>query len=91
MPGGYLIRKIPEVSGHSRLLGLDGASNETGAATAMTDVFDLWDMAHEAYARARSMPDDAEKQETLRLADSYLRQAEQIRRAHTMEAGLSAC
>ena len=89
MLGGFLLRKIPEVSGRSRLIWLNGALSGTNDTAFMTNVFDLWDKAHEAYARARSLPDESEKQDMLRQADSYLRQAEQIRRDHTMEAGLS--
>lgn len=86
----FPIRTIPEVSGRARLTWLNCALSGINDAAVMTNVFDLWDKAHEAYARARSMTDEFEKQDMLRLADSYLRQAEQIRRAHSMEAGLSA-
>ena len=89
MPGGFPIRDIPEVSGRSCLTWLNRALSEIGNTAPMTNVFDLWDKAHEAYAYARSVPDESEKQEMLRQADSYLREAEQIRRAHTVEAGLS--
>ncbi|HET7191869.1 MAG TPA: hypothetical protein VFI98_08150 [Pseudolabrys sp.] len=68
---------------------LNRALSQISDTATMTNVFALWDKAHEVYARARSMPDESEKQEMLRLADSYLKQAEQIRRARTVEARLS--
>jgi len=82
MLSGFPIRDIPEVSGRSCLISLNCALSQFNDTAAMTNVFDLWDKAHDVYARARSISDESEKQEMLRLADSYLKQAEQIRRAY---------
>jgi hypothetical protein len=46
----------------------------------MATVDDLWQMAHELYARARTSIDPATKRMLMRAADDYLRQAEAMRR-----------
>ena len=52
----------------------------------MATVDEFREIAHEAYARARASLDPSTKQELLNLADDYLKQAEELRRAHVVQA-----
>jgi hypothetical protein len=52
----------------------------------MNTVFELWDKAHEVYARARSASDQSEKRKLMRQADGYLREAEARRQAAVVRA-----
>jgi hypothetical protein len=52
----------------------------------MDTVFELWDKAHEIYARARSTLDQSEKLKLMQQADSYLRQAEAQRQGAVIRA-----
>jgi hypothetical protein len=52
----------------------------------MAKVDELRQMAHEVYARARASLDPSTKQELLSLADDYLKQAEELRRGHVVQA-----
>ena len=52
--------------------------------TASVTVDELLGMAHDAYARARASPDASTKQKLMRLADDYLKQAKDMRRAHVI-------
>jgi hypothetical protein len=52
----------------------------------MTTVDDLWQMAHNLYARARSCVDPAAKHMLMRAADDYLKQANDIRRSQVIKA-----
>ena len=46
----------------------------------MATVQELWNMAHDLYARARASFDPSTKRKLMGVADNYLRQAEDIRR-----------
>jgi hypothetical protein len=52
----------------------------------MKKVAELWQLAHNLYARARSSADPATKQMLMRTADDYLRQANDIRRRQIIKA-----
>jgi hypothetical protein len=52
----------------------------------MATVDDLWHMAHNLYARARSSADPAAKLQLMRAADDYLKQANDIRRSQVIKA-----
>jgi hypothetical protein len=45
----------------------------------MTNVLELWQMAHEVYARARASDDPVTKAKLIREADHYLKHANEIR------------
>jgi hypothetical protein len=44
-------------------------------------------MAYDGYTRARASPDQLKKQKLTKLADDYVKQAEQLRRGQIMQAG----
>ena len=46
----------------------------------MATVDELWQRAHELYARARTSIDPSTKRMLMNAADNYLRQADEIRR-----------
>lgn len=46
----------------------------------MATVEELWKMAHDMYARARASLDPLAKRKLLRVADDYLKQANELRR-----------
>jgi hypothetical protein len=46
----------------------------------MATVEELWNMAHDMYARARASLDPLAKRRLLRVADDYLKQANELRR-----------
>ncbi len=50
----------------------------------MPTVAELWEIAHDIYARARASLDPSEKRKLMRLADNYLKQADDMRRDHTV-------
>ncbi len=50
----------------------------------MPTVAELWEMAHDLYARARASLDPSEKRKLMKLADNYLKQADDMRRGHTV-------
>jgi hypothetical protein len=50
----------------------------------MATVDDLWQMAHELYARARTSVDPSTQRMLMNAADNYLRQADEIRRGQTV-------
>jgi Holliday junction resolvase-like predicted endonuclease len=52
----------------------------------MKTVVELWQMAHNLYARARSSADPATKRMLMRTADDYLKQANDIRRRQIIKA-----
>jgi hypothetical protein len=52
----------------------------------MSTVTELWAKAHETYAKARASVDAATRNDLLRLADDYLKQAEDIRREQVTRA-----
>jgi Holliday junction resolvase-like predicted endonuclease len=52
----------------------------------MATSVELREMAHEVYARARASLDPSIKQQLLRLADDYLKQADELRRADVIQA-----
>ena len=52
----------------------------------MDTVFELWDKAHEIYARAPSTLDQSEKLKLMQRADGYLRQAEAQRQGAVVRA-----
>jgi hypothetical protein len=54
----------------------------------MNTVFELWDKAHEMYARARARSTlrQSEKLKLMQLADGYLRQAEAQRQGAVVRA-----
>jgi len=54
-----------------------------------TTVDELLGMAHDAYARARASLDPSTKQKLMRSADDYLKQAEELRRGHVIQAAFS--
>jgi Holliday junction resolvase-like predicted endonuclease len=53
---------------------------------AMTTVDELWQRAHNLYARARSSVDPATKRMLMQAADEYLKQANDIRRSQIVKA-----
>jgi hypothetical protein len=61
-------------------------SRAATTSIAMTTVDDLWQMAHNIYARARSSVDPATKQMLMQAADDYLKQANDIRRSQVIKA-----
>lgn len=62
--------------------GIGGGAYKYG----MTTVDELWQMAHNLYARARSSSDPATKRMLMQAADDYLRQANDIRRRQIIKA-----
>jgi hypothetical protein len=52
----------------------------------MTAVDELWQMAHNLYARARSSADPAARRMLMLAADDYLKQANDIRRSQVVKA-----
>ena len=52
----------------------------------MTAVEELWQAAHNLYARARSSVDPAAKRMLMVAADDYLKQANNIRRSQVIKA-----
>jgi hypothetical protein len=52
----------------------------------MATVDDLWQIAHNLYARARSSADPVAKRMLMRAADDYLKQANDIRRSQVIKA-----
>jgi Holliday junction resolvase-like predicted endonuclease len=52
----------------------------------MATSVELREMAHEVYARAQASLDPSIKQQLLRLADDYLKQADELRRADVIQA-----
>jgi hypothetical protein len=52
----------------------------------MTTVDELWQVAHNLYARARSSGDPAARRMLMRAADDYLKQANDIRRSQVVKA-----
>jgi hypothetical protein len=52
----------------------------------MTTVDELWQVAHDLYARARSSGDPAARRTLMRAADDYLKQANDIRRSQVVKA-----
>ena len=52
----------------------------------MTGVEELWQKAHEIYARARSSIDPLMQRTLMNAADDYLKQAEEIRRSQIIKA-----
>ena len=49
----------------------------------MATVDELWQAAHDLYARARTSIDPLTKRMLVRAADDYLKQADELRRDHT--------
>lgn len=52
----------------------------------MASVEELWQKAHEIYARARSSIDPLMQRTLMNAADDYLKQAEEIRRSQIIKA-----
>ena len=52
----------------------------------MATVDELWQMAHDLYARARTSTDASTKQMLMKRADDLLRQADELRRSHIIQA-----
>lgn len=52
----------------------------------MKTVDELWQMAHNLYARARASVDPATKRMLMQAADDYLKQANDIRRSRVIKA-----
>lgn len=52
----------------------------------MSTVTELWAKAHQTYAKARASFDPATRNDLLRRADNYLKQAEDIRRGQVTRA-----
>lgn len=52
----------------------------------MTSVEELWQKAHEIYARARTSIDPLAQRALMNAADDYLKQAEEIRRSQIIKA-----
>ena len=52
----------------------------------MTSVEELWQKAHEIYARARSSVDPLTQRALMSAADDYLKQAEEIRCSQIIKA-----
>lgn len=52
----------------------------------MKTVDELWQMAHNLYARARASVDPATKRMLMEAADDYLKQANDIRRSQVIKA-----
>jgi len=50
----------------------------------MVTVDELWQVAHDLYARAQSSIDPSTRRMLMRAADDYLRQADEIRRGQTV-------
>jgi hypothetical protein len=61
-------------------------SSAFGLKRRMNTVFELWDKAHEMYARARSTLRQSEKLKLMQQADGYLRQAEAQRQGAVVRA-----
>jgi len=57
-----------------------------GYSTFMTSVEELWQKAHEVYARARSSIDPLTQRALMNAADDHLKQAEEIRRSQIIKA-----
>ena len=57
-----------------------------GYSTFMASVEELWQKAHEIYARARSSIDPLTQRALMNAADDYLKQAEEIRRSQIIKA-----
>jgi hypothetical protein len=52
----------------------------------MATVDELWQMAHDLYVRARTSIDPSTKQMLMKRADDLLRQADELRRSHIIQA-----
>jgi hypothetical protein len=52
----------------------------------MTTVDELWQVAHNLYARARASADPAARRMLMVAADDYLKQANDIRRSQVVKA-----
>ena len=52
----------------------------------MTSIDELWQVAHNLYARARSSSDPAARRMLMQAADDYLKQANDIRRSQVIKA-----
>ena len=52
----------------------------------MVTVDELREIAHKVYAQARASLDPSTKQELLRVADDYLKQADALRCGHVVQA-----
>lgn len=52
----------------------------------MATVHELWQMAHDLYARARMSIDPSTKRMLMGRADDLLRQAEELRRSSVVQA-----
>ncbi len=61
-------------------------SDESAYKCNMTTVDDLWQMAHNLYARARSSVDPANRRMLMLAADDYLKEANDIRRSQVVKA-----
>ena len=57
--------------------------------TSMATVDELLGMAHDAYAQARESLDPVAKCKLMRLADDYLKQANEMRRARVFQTDWS--
>jgi hypothetical protein len=71
------------------LFGRDGRTVTTMAEppnkTASITVDELLGLAYDAYAGARASPDASTKQKLMKLADDYLKQANDMRRGHVAD------
>ena len=61
-------------------------SDVSAYKTNMTTVDELWQMAHNFYARARSSADPAARRMLMLAADDYLKQANDIRCSQVVKA-----
>lgn len=59
---------------------------EAAYETAMETVDELWQMAHDLYARARSSIDPSTRRMLMQTADDYLKEANEIRRSQIIKA-----
>jgi hypothetical protein len=62
-----------------------GVSAFGGNKTRPITVDELLGMAYDSYARARASPDAPTKQKLIRLADDYLKRANDLRREHVAD------
>lgn len=75
---------FPEVASSAVLICLKGGSRRSRLERGMPTVTQLWDMAHDLYARARASLDPLAKRKLMKLADNYLKQADDMRRGQTV-------
>ncbi len=76
---------FPEVASSAVLICLKGGSRRSHLERgSMPTVTQLSEMAHDLYARGRASLDPSEKRKFMKLADNYLKQADDMRRGQTV-------